>query len=245
MYTSFGQNMDQSSSFHRYTWTSRAACAITLNHIYTQRKTSSLGLLAQSAVNARKGQESHPTVLSMLKCRLSDMNRLSVLFKYTSRALAEDYSESLDRIADLKKYLAQSKSLSTKTAPKKKAIKKTEILNPYLKNLKLSVDAYHSNYKKKPSLLEQQKVFDSQSRITTKPSSLMSSYSCPTKSDPPKTLITIPTAGTANRRKLFNPEMNVSNINSKPVTIAVSDFDSESNVSMPKDIIVRPSLSNL
>lgn len=243
MYISFGQNMEKTSSFHRYTWTSRAACAITLNHIYTQRKTSSLGLLAHSAVNARKGQESHHTVLSLLKCGLSDMNRLSVLFKYTSRALAEDYSESLDRLADLKKYVEHSKSVSSKTVLKKKVIKKTDLLNPYLKDLKLSVDAYHSNYKKQPPLPEQQKMIDSQLRITTKPSSLVNSYSCSSKSDPPKTQIAIPTAGTANRRKLFNPEVTASYPEEiRSVTVAVSDLDSESNASLSEGIIVIPAL---
>lgn len=240
MYISFGQTSDQISSFHKYTWTSRAACAITLNHIFTQRRSSSLGLLAQSVVNSRKEQESHQVVLQMLKRGLSDMNRLSVLFKYTGRALAEDYSESLDRLADLKKYLQHSKSVATKPLPKKKVPKKMNMVNPYLKDLKLSVDAYHSNFKKNSYLPEQHKTNDSQQRVTAKPSSLLSSYSCPSKNDPPKTQITIPTAGTANRRKLFNPEITASP--PEEYKFDNNEIDSESSNSLSKGIIIIPAL---
>ena len=244
-YTSFGDASDQSVGFHKYTWTSRAACAITLNHILKQRKSSPIGLLAHSAINARKVQESHKVVLDILKNNgHSEVNRLSVLFKYTGRNLGEDYSESLDKLADFKKYIAYSSSISKKSGSKKRL----EIMNPDLNNLKLSVDAYHSNYKKHPSLLNQHKTIDSQLKITTKPSSLSNSYSCNTATEKNIPQITIPTAGTANRRKLFNPELTSSNSegnhDSKPTDfqIQVSEYDSESTNSLSKGIIVIPAL---
>ena len=209
IHISFGDHV-KSEEIKAYAWTCRAACSVSLNHVYAQRKSTALGLLAQAAINARLQQETHPIVQRLLKSRIPEVNRLSAVFKYIGRSLAEDYTDTQNQLSDMRKYLQTAGKESTnKTKRKQNSVQKLNYVQSDLRNLKLSVEPYHANYKKsvQPKFNSIESLVKPSFSVSTKTSSLQSSYSC-VKEDyvPTEVIVTKPVAGTANRRKLFNPQ---------------------------------------
>jgi Asp-tRNA(Asn)/Glu-tRNA(Gln) amidotransferase C subunit len=213
-YLGFGDDLSGTQmEDNTLSWTTRSAVVICLDSIYHQRKSTSIGLLAQAALTARNSQEKHPVVLGLLKSSNLSNYRLFLLSKYIGRALGENYRDSQAHLAEMQKYI---KTMNRVHAKNTKATSLSSSLKapirPDLETLKLSVKAYHKNFKENAQRRMEsiESFIKTPSCINTKPSSMFTSYNC-VKSDAPEVDIDVikPEAGTANRRKLFNPAITV------------------------------------
>ena len=186
-----------------YTWTCRVASAIALNQIYHLKKNESFGLLAHASLSARQKVEKNASVLEYLCISPIHAQRLSFLFKYSNKLLAESYLNHQTNVSDMRKFLktAQRQTKNNNLIQKQNQKQLMQIQNE-LRGLSLSVEPYHSNYKKAP--LHRATSFG-HAAILAKSSSLSGSYSC-VKSIPMAAHPNAdkPDAGNPNRRKLFD-----------------------------------------
>lgn len=200
------QSVQEDVDSQSLSWTARAASAVCLNALLSYRKSSPMALLAHAAISSRKAIESHPIVSRNLSLSAPPFFRLSVLFKYTGRSLSENYIDSQNQLSAMRSYVKQ---VSTTRQYHSKSIMRSEGQLPSQPTVPLSTAPYHSNYKQH-TLQEERAMMSSfmtlPSGLSTKPSSLTSSYTC-FKADAPVLdlkSISQPLTGTANRRKLYS-----------------------------------------
>ena len=186
-------------------WTARAASAVCLNALLSYRKSSPMALLAHAAISSRKAIESHPIVSRNLSLSAPPCFRLSVLFKYLGRSLSENYIDSQNQLSAMRSYVKQ---VSTKRQNHGESTMRSKGQLLSQPTVTLSTAPYHSNYKQH-TLQEEREMMSSfmtlPSGLSTKPSSLTSSYACFKAEAPVLDLKSIsqPLTGTANRRKLY------------------------------------------